>query len=98
MRNISPNLRPNGGHKFTADSAMTKGAVVKPAKLKTCSNRFVLEQGDSETGHLTEFDQERFGVAEMIEISEEEVGTNTSAEDGYQSDWSLEECQQLMVR
>jgi hypothetical protein len=36
-------LRPNGSHKFAADSAMTKDAEVKPAEFETCSDRMVVE-------------------------------------------------------
>ena len=89
---MNPSLRPNGSHKFAADSAMTKDAEVKPAEFETCSDRMVVED---EAGQLTELDQEKFGVAEMREISELEVGTSTSAEDECQSDWSLEECKEL---
>jgi hypothetical protein len=37
-----------------------------------------------------------FGVAEMQEIYEEEGGNVISAEEEGQSDWSLEECQELL--
>jgi hypothetical protein len=51
-----------------------------------------LEDMEVEAGY------ERFGVAEMKEISEEDVGTEISAEDEGQSEWSIdiEECQELL--
>ena len=57
-------------------------------------NRTVVESDDSEAGHHTELGDmeveagyERFGVAEMMEIP---------AEEENQSEWSLEECQELL--
>ena len=67
-------------------------------------NRIVLESEDSEAideytecwDMEVEVGYERFGFAEMQEIFEEDVGTNISAEDGGHSEWSLEECQELL--
>ena len=59
---------------------MTKDAEVKPAELETCSDRIVLEEEVSGAAHLNELDRERFCVAEMNKISEEEDGAITFAE------------------
>ena len=73
--------------------------MVRPVEFETFSDRIVLEDEDSEAGQPTglgnmevEAGQEKFGVAEIKEVSEVEVGTDTSSEDKGQSDWSLEEC------
>ena len=60
---------------------MTKDAEVKPAELETCSDIIVLEVEVSGAAHLNELDRERFGVAEMNKIPEEEDGAITFAED-----------------
>ena len=67
-------------------------------------NRSVLESDEYEaTEECTELwdmevevGYERFGVAEMNEIFEEDVGTDISAEDEGRSEWCLEECQELL--
>ena len=50
-----------------------------------------------ETAHQEEIGYEGFGVAEITEISGDEVATVTSAEDeGQQVEWSPEESQELL--
>ena len=64
------------------------------------NNRIVLESEDSEAideytecwDMEVEVGYERFGFAEMQEIFEEDAGT----EDGGQSKWSLEKCQEVL--
>ena len=76
---------------------------VKPAEFETCSDRIVLEEEDPDAGHPTESgdmegeaSHERFGGAEKSKISAERAGTSTSAEEECQSDWSLDQCQELL--
>jgi hypothetical protein len=99
------NLGMKMNHQFLASSAITKTDAVVEPEFETFSdeNRTVVESEDSEAGHPTELRDmdveagyERFGVAEMQGIYEEEVETVISSEEEGQSDWSLEECQELL--
>ena len=100
---MNPNPRPSGSHELLENSVKTKtDAVVVESDHENFSEKkrseLETEGEDSEAVDDAEFwDREeeicyeRFGVAEIEEISEDKVGTVTSAEDEGQSDWSLEE-------
>ena len=55
--------------------------------------------GDEETKIVdteVEAGYEWFGTAKIQEIVEDAIGTDISDENGGQSEWSLEECQELL--
>ena len=55
--------------------------------------------GDEETKLVdteVEAGYEWFGTAEIQEIVEDAIGTDISDENGGKSEWSLEECQELL--
>ena len=85
VRDISSDLgkkmvatRPNGSHKFVADSAKTRvDGEVKAAEFETFPDRIEWEDEDSEGGHPTGLGDmevgagyEKFGVAEVSEKEE----------------------------
>ena len=104
---MNPNPRPSGSHEVLENSVKTKtDAVVVESDHENFSEKkrseLETEGENSEAVDDAEFwDREeeicyeRFGVAEMKEIIEDTMKTDISEEG--QSDWSLEECQELLA-
>ena len=106
---MNPNPRHSGNHEFLENPVKTKTeAVVMESSHENISemkrSKLETEGDDSDAiddaevwDREEEICDERFGVAEIKEISKDEVGTVTAAEDeGQQVEWSLEESQELL--